>query len=85
MGPDPGVRTGIGLLVKWLCPSMAGCRIVVVIGLVPDHWWVELGLMSGEQGYLEKYVYRQLWSQEDFRQPVCLGLSLCLYPAGCLA
>ena len=54
-------------------------------GWVPDHWWVELGLMSGEQGYLEKYVYRQLWSQEDFRQPVCLGLSLCLYPAGCLA
>lgn len=43
MGPDPGVRTGIGLLVKWLCPSMAGCRVVVVIGLVPDHWWVELG------------------------------------------
>ena len=43
MGPDPGVRTGIGLLVKWLCPSMAGCRVMVVIGLVPAHWWVVLG------------------------------------------
>ena len=53
MGPDPGVRTGIGLLVKWLCPSMAGCRVVVVTGLVPDHGWVELvlgSLAAGSRG-----------------------------------
>ena len=67
MGPDPGVRTGIGLLVKWLCPSMAGCRIVVVIGLVPDHWWVELGLrVSGSRAQRVSGLVPVHW---------CVGLS----------
>ena len=77
------LASGVHTVVGEVAPGVV--QIFSWEGWVPDHWWVELGLTSGEQGYLEKYVYRQLWSQEDFRQPVCLGLSLCLYPAGCLA
>ena len=37
-------RAGIGLLVVALVPDMACCMAVVVLRLMPAHWWVRSGL-----------------------------------------
>ena len=36
-------RAGSGLLVSGLDPAITGYGSVVVLGLVPAHWWVDLG------------------------------------------
>ena len=36
-------RAGSGLLVSGLDPAITGSGSVVVLGLVPAHWWVDPG------------------------------------------
>lgn len=34
-----GFQTDVSLLMGGLFPGMIGNRVVVVLGLVPTHWW----------------------------------------------
>ena len=50
------LASGVHTVVAEVAPGVM--QIFSWEGWVPAHWWVELGLMYGEQGYLEKYVSR---------------------------
>ena len=50
MGPGPrGPGAAADLLVGGLCPDMADCGAMVVLGLVSTCWWVGPG-PRGSQG-----------------------------------
>ena len=55
-------------------------------GVVPAHWWLELGLVPLAGRAVSRGLFsRLLWAQEDFKQPICCWVGLCSCPVGCLA
>ena len=49
------------------------------------HNWAFSLCFSGEHGHVNMYVYRLLWAQEGFKQPICWWMRLCACRFGCLA
>ena len=49
------------------------------------HNWAFSLCFSGEHGHVNVCVYRLLWAQEGFKQPICWWMMLCACCFGCLA
>ena len=62
---DLGVDSDLHLWTHFGSPlvseaDLEACSGFLVGEAVPLHWWVELGLCQGGQGYVKEYVWRQL-------------------------
>ena len=60
-----GVASDLHLRTHFCSPlvseaDLEACSGFLVGEAVPLHWWVELGLGQGGQGYVKEYVWRQL-------------------------